>query len=115
MRQSKTTTWQIGFVDRETSCWSVLPSTDSLSHLLNNQRLKFQTEKSMKNNEVLADQNGSRVRPVLVLRESDNVGVVRTPLSAGSIIEVGERKIEVRETIVPGHKIALRPITEGSP
>lgn len=50
-----------------------------------------------------------------MLRVSDNVGVARLPLTAGEVIEVGDRRIAVRENIMPGHKIALAPIPAGSP
>ncbi|MGE0886728.1 MAG: UxaA family hydrolase [Blastocatellales bacterium] len=69
----------------------------------------------MKNNDISASQNGITPRPVLALRESDNVGVVRTALSAGDVIEVNGRKIEIQEAISPGHKIALQTIPNGSP
>lgn len=69
----------------------------------------------METNGVMENLSGSAARPVLMLRESDNVGVVRVPLSAGEIIELGGRRIEVRESIMPGHKIALQSITNGSP
>jgi altronate hydrolase len=59
--------------------------------------------------------NGSAVKPVLTLRESDNVGVVRLPLAAGEAVEVNGRRVEVREAIAPGHKLALTPIPLGSP
>lgn len=61
------------------------------------------------------DLNGSSARPVLALRETDNVGVARLPVTEGSVIEVNGRKIIALETITPGHKIALRPIPQGSP
>lgn len=54
-------------------------------------------------------------KPVFRLRESDNVGVVRVPLSPGQSVEVGGQQIEVREAIAPGHKVALRAIPQGSP
>ena len=63
----------------------------------------------------LTQLNHAADRPALLLRQSDNVGVLRLPLNAGDIIEVGGRRIEVREAIAPGHKIALLPIAQGSP
>ncbi len=62
----------------------------------------------MESNELL-------IRPVLVIRENDNVGVARLPLPANAIIIVNEQKLETREAITPGHKIALRPIAAGAP
>src|SRR5262245_16984993 len=61
------------------------------------------------------DLNGSSARPVLALRETDNVGVARLPVTEGSVIEVNGRKIKALETITPGHKIALQAIPEGTP
>jgi altronate hydrolase len=69
----------------------------------------------MKSNESLIGHNESAARPVLMLKESDNVGVARLPLAPGEIIEIGTSQIEVREMIAPGHKLALRPIAQGSP
>src|SRR5262245_51075062 len=69
----------------------------------------------MKNNGSSAESNGSSARPVLALKESDNVGVARVPLSAGDVVDIGGRQIEAREAITPGHKLALRPIPQGSP
>ena len=63
----------------------------------------------------LTQLNHAADRPVLLLRQSDNVGVLRLPLNAGDVIEVGGRRIEVHEAIAPGHKIALLPIAQGSP
>src|SRR5215470_3234715 len=63
----------------------------------------------------LTQLNHAADRPALLLRQSDNVGVLRLPLNAGDVIEVGARRIEVREAIAPGHKIALQPIAQGSP
>ncbi len=54
------------------------------------------------------------VGPVLLLNEKDNVGVARTPVSAGTEVIVNGNKVISRETITPGHKIALRPIASGS-
>jgi altronate dehydratase len=69
----------------------------------------------MKIHGALTDLNVLAARPVLLLRENDNVGVARIPLSVGDAIEVGDCPIEVREMIAPGHKLALRPIAHGSP
>jgi altronate hydrolase len=69
----------------------------------------------MKNNGTSAERNGSQPASVLRLKESDNVAVARVPLAAGTLVEVGGLSIEARETITPGHKLALRPIPQGSP
>jgi len=54
-------------------------------------------------------------KPVLVLKESDNVGVARVPLTAGEVLEVGAHRLEPRETIAPGHKVALSRVAAGAP
>ncbi len=69
----------------------------------------------MKNEGMARELNGSTVKPVLVLRKSDNVGVSRQPLNAEEVVEVDGRRIEAREAIAPGHKIALLAIAQGSP
>lgn len=71
----------------------------------------------MKNSEAIVaiSNNGTINTPALQLRDTDNVAVVRVPLTAGSTIEVSGQQLEVRENINPGHKIALRPIPAGSP
>ncbi len=70
----------------------------------------------MKNSEAAAiSNNGATVKPALQLKATDNVAVVRVPLSAGSTVEVSGAQIEVRENINPGHKLALRPIPTGAP
>jgi altronate hydrolase len=70
----------------------------------------------MKTSEAVAvSMNGATVKPALQLRDTDNVAVVRVPLTAGGTVEVNGEQIEVRENINPGHKIALRPIPTGAP
>jgi altronate dehydratase len=69
----------------------------------------------MKIEGTVKEANNTIATPVLVLRQSDNVGVLRLPLSAGDVIEVGGRSIDVQEAISPGHKIALKKIPQGSP
>ncbi len=53
------------------------------------------------------------VSPIIILNEKDNVGVARAPVSGGTEILAFGSKIGLRETITPGHKIALRPIAGG--
>ncbi len=57
--------------------------------------------------------NQTSEKPVLVLNQKDNVGVARLPVTAGKEIVAGDEKITARETITPGHKLALRPIVKG--
>jgi altronate hydrolase len=49
--------------------------------------------------------------PVLLLNEQDNVGVARVPIPAGAEVSVNGFRVTAGETITPGHKIALRPIS----
>ncbi|MBL8190235.1 MAG: UxaA family hydrolase, partial [Acidobacteria bacterium] len=60
--------------------------------------------------------NTNTDKPILVLNAKDNVGVARLPISEGREIVVNEQndKVSARETILPGHKLALRPIAKGS-
>jgi hypothetical protein len=44
----------------------------------------------------------------IVLKPEDDVAVARTPVSAGTVLEDGPVRIEVRADIRPGHKIARR-------
>lgn len=53
------------------------------------------------------------IRSVLILNSKDNVGVARLPVAAGNEVIVNSHKVAVRETITPGHKLALRPIAAG--
>ncbi|HKX29184.1 MAG TPA: altronate dehydratase family protein [Blastocatellia bacterium] len=58
------------------------------------------------------------ISPFLVLNEKDNVGVARTPVPDGTEVpiaaDVPDHKLTARATIVPGHKVALRPIPAGT-
>lgn len=49
----------------------------------------------------------------LKINERDDVVVALDNLAAGEIIEVGERKIALKENVDKGHKVALRTIDEG--
>lgn len=51
---------------------------------------------------------------VLVLNEKDNVGVVRLPIAEGSEVVANGHKVTARQTITPGHKIALKPVAAGA-
>jgi arabinonate dehydratase len=52
------------------------------------------------------DPNG----PVLLINEKDNVAVARLPIAAGTEVVFNGYKAAARESISPGHKIALKPI-----
>ena len=47
----------------------------------------------MKNEGTVKEADSATAKPVLALRQSDNVGVVRQPLNAGDVIEVGGSQI----------------------
>ncbi|MDH3664176.1 MAG: UxaA family hydrolase [Alphaproteobacteria bacterium] len=49
----------------------------------------------------------------IVLASSDNVGVVTADVRPGSDLLVADRKLEVRDPIPFGHKIALTAIAPG--
>jgi len=50
---------------------------------------------------------------VIRLHASDNVAVVRVPISAGTTVSVDGIEFAVLENVPPGHKIALKPIPQG--
>ena len=49
----------------------------------------------------------------LLLDKRDNVAVAVEPIGAGTLVEVGTKKIIAAEAIKKGHKIAVSPIAEG--
>src|SRR5882724_5031977 len=51
----------------------------------------------------------------VVLRSEDDVAVAKAELPAGTILEDGGRRIEVRQDIRPGHKVARRAVATGAP
>jgi altronate hydrolase len=51
----------------------------------------------------------------VVLRPEDDVAIAKRPLTAGTVLEDGERRIEVRQDIAPGHKVARRAVATGRP
>ena len=51
----------------------------------------------------------------VVLRSEDDVAVAKTELQAGTILEDGNQRIEVRQDVKPGHKVARRAVTTGAP
>jgi hypothetical protein len=52
---------------------------------------------------------------VIVITARDNVATALEPLSPGQTIEVDGRRVDVREPIASGHKIALTAIAAGEP
>jgi hypothetical protein len=51
----------------------------------------------------------------VVLRSEDDVAVAKAELPAGTILEDGGTRIEVRQDIRPGHKVARRAVATGVP
>ncbi len=45
----------------------------------------------------------------------DNLAVAAAPVSAGSVVSVGDVRITVQAAVPAGHKIAIRPVAEGEP
>jgi altronate dehydratase small subunit len=55
-------------------------------------------------------------RNIILSHSKDNVATAKLPIKAGTLLIFSKRKkIEVREEIPFGHKIALRKIPKGSP
>jgi hypothetical protein len=54
------------------------------------------------------------VNPALVISARDNVATALEMLEPGRMLELGERRVAVRDRIPPGHKIAIEPIAAGS-
>jgi hypothetical protein len=50
---------------------------------------------------------------VIVITARDNVATALEALTPGQLIEVDDRRVEVREPIASGHKIALTRIKSG--
>src|SRR5262252_5571611 len=51
----------------------------------------------------------------VLLRAEDDVAVAKAELPAGTVLEDGARRIEVRQDIRPGHKVARRAVATGAP
>src|SRR5215510_214434 len=51
----------------------------------------------------------------IVLKPEDDVAVAKAPLDRGAIFEDAAGRIEVRQDIKPGHKIARRAVRRGAP
>jgi altronate hydrolase len=51
----------------------------------------------------------------VVLRPEDDVAIAKRELTAGMILEDGPARIEVRQDIKPGHKVARRTVAAGRP
>ncbi len=51
----------------------------------------------------------------ILLRPEDNVAVAAVRLPQGTVLSLGGRRVEARDAINQGHKIALEPIRKGQP
>src|SRR5216117_3970006 len=51
----------------------------------------------------------------IVLKPEDDVAVAKAPLETGALLQDGDRTIDVRQDIKPGHKIARRDVRRGAP
>jgi len=51
----------------------------------------------------------------VLLRAEDDVAVAKAELPAGTVLEDGAHRIEVRQDIKPGHKVARRAVPTGAP
>src|SRR5687768_15035649 len=49
----------------------------------------------------------------IVLKPEDDVAVAKAPLDAGAVLDDGGDRIEVRQPIKPGHKLARRAVRRG--
>ena len=51
----------------------------------------------------------------IVLRPEDDVAIAKLELTAGTVLEDGAARIEVRADVRPGHKVARRAVRRGAP
>src|SRR5678815_2988100 len=51
----------------------------------------------------------------ILLRAEDDVAIAKRELAAGSVLEDGPARIEVRADIKPGHKVARHAVRRGDP
>src|SRR5512134_1687897 len=51
----------------------------------------------------------------ILLRPEDDVAIARSELAAGTVLEDGTARIEVRADIKPGHKVARHAVRRGGP
>lgn len=53
------------------------------------------------------------MRQVILISEKDNAAVALKPIEKGTMLEIQGHRMEVLEDIPQGHKIAVRPISQG--
>jgi altronate hydrolase len=51
----------------------------------------------------------------VVLRPEDDVAVAKAELTAGTVLDDGGHRIDVRQDIKPGHKVPRRAVATGAP
>jgi len=51
----------------------------------------------------------------VILRAEDDVAVAKAEIPAGTILEDGGSRVEVRQDIKPGHKVARHAVRRGEP
>src|SRR5881409_1318443 len=51
----------------------------------------------------------------VLLRAEDDVAVAKAELAAGTVLDDGGHRIEVRQDIRPGHKVARAAVRTGAP
>jgi altronate hydrolase len=51
----------------------------------------------------------------ILLRAEDDVAIAKAELPAGTVLEDGAARIDVRQDIKPGHKVARHPVRAGAP
>ena len=51
----------------------------------------------------------------IVLKPEDDVAVAKAELAVGTVLEDGAVRIDVRQDIKPGHKVARRAVRQGQP
>ncbi len=52
------------------------------------------------------------MKDCLMINSQDNVGIALRELQTGETVTAGERTIVIKETILKGHKFALKDIAE---
>jgi altronate hydrolase len=53
--------------------------------------------------------------PAILLHPDDDLAIALMPLNQGRAVTVGGRRVELRDPVAAGHKLALRPIEPGQP
>jgi len=51
----------------------------------------------------------------VILRPEDDVAIARVALATGTVLQDGSTRVEVRQEIRPGHKVARRAVRSGDP